>query len=722
MNEHETTKHDEAGQSVDVDLSRRDWVGLLGAVGGAFGLAALSGCANQVGGPEEATGTTSEALNGTTNINWVDTVASLRALAGGANWVAILERYAAVGDGGGGLFVWSTTAAADDGGTILNSGGLGSSSAGWRRIYSGPLSVRWFGAVGNGTADDTAAFKNAVAAAANGTLFIPPPQANGSYVLTLAAFPGAISIIAPIHIVSDGAKITVAGTSYGYLFNLGGSNGTTDITIDGLWFDATGSSNPKGVVLYSSGTPLRRIQIRRCRFTNLGQLSAADDSSTVCSAIWLNTAQQVVIEDNAFGDTSAQTVQGPSGFGAGLVFCQIVRIQGNTFNNTGWASIHLGGGNSKCEILDNVITGTMANTRNEGGSIELQGASGPDTNILIRGNYVSGYVKYGNAIRIGSSAGVDVEGNVFDQIQNVDSVVSVAIRTTPTVQPPWNNITIRGNLFIAYGAGTQTGVYALGDTTNPSNQGVCQGLIIADNQFRTPDGNNYFSGAVWVHGQYSGIRDVSIHDNMAVGKPAGSPVVGMIGLVGMNAAGLVTDVTVHNNILEFFLVPGGGASNGNQVGVMVNQYCNRVSVRDNTIKNFYYGIYTYTNAGPVLKHLRDNDFVGSVSKDLNLAVEEYFGAAPIVPVTMVTSTSYLVAPEDSVVLYGAGGAGTVTLPYATCAGRQVVIKNLAAATLTVAARSGNTIDGVATKSVAGGYHSLTVVSDGGSSWYLAATT
>jgi hypothetical protein len=92
--------------------------------------------------------------------------------------MAVLQGYASAADGGGGIFVWSTTSATDDGGTVLNSGGLGSSIAGWRRIYSGPLSVKWFGAKGTGT-DDTAAIKAAYAAAValkSATVYFPSGQ------------------------------------------------------------------------------------------------------------------------------------------------------------------------------------------------------------------------------------------------------------------------------------------------------------------------------------------------------------------------------------------------------------------------------------------------------------------------------------------------------------------------------------------------------------------
>jgi hypothetical protein len=160
----------------DVGTRRENLQALLGAIGGAAGLAALGGCA-----PDAADKGNVEAragdLSGTTNIQWVDTAANLRALAGTANAVAILEGYTKPNDGGGGVFVWSTTGALDDGGTFLNAFGLSNSRAGWRRIYSGPLNIRWFGAHPTLTAlANTTAIKLAfisAVVAGGGTVYVP---------------------------------------------------------------------------------------------------------------------------------------------------------------------------------------------------------------------------------------------------------------------------------------------------------------------------------------------------------------------------------------------------------------------------------------------------------------------------------------------------------------------------------------------------------------------
>lgn len=68
--------------------------------------------------------------------------------------------YYTPGDGGGGTFYYdSGSSTTDNGGTIIapNAG-----SGRWKRIYSGAVNVKWFGAKGDGTTDDSAAIQSAI--------------------------------------------------------------------------------------------------------------------------------------------------------------------------------------------------------------------------------------------------------------------------------------------------------------------------------------------------------------------------------------------------------------------------------------------------------------------------------------------------------------------------------------------------------------------------------
>jgi hypothetical protein len=192
--------------------ARRDVA--LGLLGGALGGAALlSGCV-----PE------ANALTGA-NITWVDAIGTapvtgrnlnLRGKVGSNSAALIVALgYAKRGDGGGGLFSWMTTNAIDNGGTIIVANrSLGSQTAGphWKRIYSGAIDPRWFGAVGNGIADDAGALARAAAAiAAGGTIALSPGQYKLSSSITFGEaisleFTGG-ALLAP----ATGATLTILG-------------------------------------------------------------------------------------------------------------------------------------------------------------------------------------------------------------------------------------------------------------------------------------------------------------------------------------------------------------------------------------------------------------------------------------------------------------------------------------------------------------------------------
>lgn len=86
--------------------------------------------------------------------------------------------------GRAGLFVWragnfSAQVAADtQEGVYVKADAIASSAGAWVREYTGPVNVRWFGAVGDGTTDNSAAFN--AAAAMSGAVYAPA----GTYALS----------------------------------------------------------------------------------------------------------------------------------------------------------------------------------------------------------------------------------------------------------------------------------------------------------------------------------------------------------------------------------------------------------------------------------------------------------------------------------------------------------------------------------------------------------
>ena len=66
-------------------------------------------------------------------------------------------------DGQQGVFIWdNSSTATDDGATVIKPTEI-SGGGRWIRDFSGPVNVKWFGAKGDGTSDDTAAFQAAIA-------------------------------------------------------------------------------------------------------------------------------------------------------------------------------------------------------------------------------------------------------------------------------------------------------------------------------------------------------------------------------------------------------------------------------------------------------------------------------------------------------------------------------------------------------------------------------
>lgn len=166
-------------------ISRRDWATTLL---GALGVATLAGCVGEDGEGSPGTGAAddlaslAQAATGT-SVLWVDAIglknstnaSDLYGVAGGGAYLCAIARgYWSQGDGGGGLFVWTTPAETDNGGTIIKSDAW---SGCWKRVYSGPISVKWFGARGDGN-PDTDAIRAAVAAGTGGTVHFPRTQSH----------------------------------------------------------------------------------------------------------------------------------------------------------------------------------------------------------------------------------------------------------------------------------------------------------------------------------------------------------------------------------------------------------------------------------------------------------------------------------------------------------------------------------------------------------------
>lgn len=98
----------------------------------------------------------------------VSSVAQIKSLSVMAHGdVVSVLGFSSIGDGGGGEFWWdSKSVEPENGGTVINSNT--SKSGRWKRIYTGAIHVRWFGATGDGISDDSGTIEAALRAIASG--------------------------------------------------------------------------------------------------------------------------------------------------------------------------------------------------------------------------------------------------------------------------------------------------------------------------------------------------------------------------------------------------------------------------------------------------------------------------------------------------------------------------------------------------------------------------
>jgi len=175
----------------------------------------------------------------------VDSIATLKALDKTKFTRAFVTGYYAAGDGGGGAYWYdaSDATSADNGGTII----VAADNGRWKLITQGALSVRQFGAKGDGATDDTSAINAAVtvSVALGLNLYFP----GGAYLSS------GIPALAGVRLIGDGPTKTViklkSGTNAGLVTSA--STNIDDVYISGITFDGNSAGNTSGDTLTLKG-------------------------------------------------------------------------------------------------------------------------------------------------------------------------------------------------------------------------------------------------------------------------------------------------------------------------------------------------------------------------------------------------------------------------------------------------------------------------------------
>lgn len=231
-------------------VGRRD---VMAKLLGAFGVATLAGCelegAALVGAPDDLA-EQQAALASWGDIKWVATVLGSLASDGkrqgdlatqtptalGGTTVVVAQGCVTPGDGGGGLFFWSSSGT-HDGGTFIAPNGT--TGGGWRRIYTGPISVKWFGACGDEKNNDAPAIQAAIAAL---------PKSGGVLVFPAGTYLQGDGKTEDLRFFFDGYKnLTIQGA--GAIIKAHPSL-TADYRHSGFWFQSCVNVEINGITYH----------------------------------------------------------------------------------------------------------------------------------------------------------------------------------------------------------------------------------------------------------------------------------------------------------------------------------------------------------------------------------------------------------------------------------------------------------------------------------------
>jgi len=222
------------------------------------------------------------------------------------------------GDGGGGVFYWdSTSVATADIGTIVQP--TATVGAGrWLRVYSGPVSIKWFGAVGDGSTDDWAAYRLTLRfCSLNGkTMYIP----EGEFFIGIGQ--GGMVLLGSLRMVGEGYNSIILR-------------------------EEVQDENASAVVAYTSSTRLDYLEINGVHFK--GQYDTIQWSgTTVC--VGASNIDNVAITNCFFSDTFS--------FATAFSNCESVLFSGNSLNNTGRDGLRVAGCN-RVTVTNNTLNRTF---------------------------------------------------------------------------------------------------------------------------------------------------------------------------------------------------------------------------------------------------------------------------------------------------------------------------------------------------------------------------
>jgi parallel beta-helix repeat protein len=236
---------------------------------------------------------------------------------------SIGDTVVAIEEGRGGVFIYRADGT-PNGGTIFDS----SSTGKWHRQYEGSVNVKWFGAVGDGVADDTVAIQSALVLK---NIYIP----LGTYIHSGLSYNSS-----DLKIIGEG-KLEYNGTSDAFLISSPNNTNLSNIHISGVSF----KNGVSCLKIVGSGTGIfSKILIEKCTF----------DTST-SGMLWFEQCSNTTINDNYFVNAGDNGIYYASS-GVGIITNNIVR------NCRGSGGITVGYGNPSSRTSNVLISNNSVYT------------------------------------------------------------------------------------------------------------------------------------------------------------------------------------------------------------------------------------------------------------------------------------------------------------------------------------------------------------------------
>lgn len=529
----------------------------------------------------------------------------------------------------------------------------------WLPASSGFLvSVRNYGAVGDGVTDDTAAIQAAIDSGSNNIIF-----------------PAGTYLHGPVDVDSSVRLLFVAGAVVSPSFAASGTEKLYNVTaanvvIDGLTITSeTGTISGNKYIVYagSGGDSCKVVR------ANLSGITASDGNTggtnlIVVHGIYADGVSDVLIENCRINVISGAAVFLKSVTGAHVV--------NNHVTDTGWYSITADHTNTDIVIADNIIDGDDVNARYYGGSINLMSQTTGTKNkrVTVRGNRVTGVHNYGAAIRILSVEDCVVEGNsIFDCVNGsigADDIIQyIGIDRRGTAEGaaengPCRNVTVANNVLRA-GTGSHIGIYV--KNQYKASREAHENVVISHNSVFSPSSSAAFEQGISLHGNKSGFDGVRIESNaVEVLTVTGSAVGGALGVVSTNSDGAIEGLSIEGN--RIVDINTSVPSSSYQTGIYVQATTSYPRVQNNEIVNFFYGLRTASSLTSP-KGLNEQTFIDCINDVL-------YGTAPTggafdmslgtaIPVTGVYRVGHVLQKTDAAasaswgwIVTTAGGAMT----------------------------------------------------------------